>query len=100
MNLREYLDLKSMMIKDFIAQIGVSEHTVYNWLNGMTPLRIHRLLVEKVTEGNVKLKDWEKTNGKKEINGRVRGSKVNEVRNAKHLVADKKAKPKSGKKTG
>lgn len=99
MNLREYLDYKKMMIKDFIAQMGVSEHTVYNWLNGMMPLRIHRLLVEKMTEGKVKLKDWEKKDeSQKEIDRRVRGSKDNGMRDKKRVVVNKKTKLKSRKK--
>ncbi len=99
MKLREYLDDNMLMIREFTKQMGVTEHTIYNWLNGTVPLRIHRLLVEKVTEGQVKLKDWETTNeSQREIDRRVRSSKVNEVRKPQRVVANTKAKPKSSKK--
>lgn len=99
MKLREYLDSNMLMIREFTKKIGVTEHTIYNWLNGTIPLRIHRLLVEKMTEGKVKLKDWETKNGtEKEIDRRVRGSKDDGMRDKKRVVVNKKTKLKSRKK--
>ena len=98
MKLREYLDDNILQIREFTKHIGVTEHTVYNWLNGfIIPVRINQLKIQKLTDGKVTTKDWGNNERKKKANRRVRSAKDNEVRPSKHLDADKKAKLKSSK---
>jgi len=99
MKLQQYLDDNILEIKEFAARVPVTEHTVYNWLyNGVTPLRIYQLLIQKASDGQVTQKDWEKKNDKKKANRRVRGAEDNGVRATKHLDANKAFKLKSSKK--
>lgn len=93
MKLREYLDKNMMMIKDFVALVGVTEHTVYNWLNGTVPLRLIRLKIAELTNGQIKLEDWE-DGKKKKANRRVRSSKDNGVQSPQRVGNDEKTKSK------
>jgi hypothetical protein len=98
MKLREYLDANIMEIRQFAAKVPVTEHTVYNWLyKGIVPLRIYQLVVQKITDGQVTLKDWEKKDEKKKTNKRIRSTKDNGMRTAQHMDANKATKPKSSK---
>jgi len=99
MNLREYLDDNVLQIREFTKQVGVTEHTVYNWLNGLImPVRINQLKIQKLTDGKVTTEDWGNNERKKKANRRVSGSKDNEVRPRKHMDVDKKAIAKGSKK--
>lgn len=99
MKLREYLDDEIIEVLEFSRMLGVTEHTVHNWLNGVVPLRINQVMMKKVTNGKVDLIDWgTNERKKKKANGRVRGTKNNGMRDSKHLDVDKKTKPKGSSK--
>lgn len=99
MKLQDYLDLEFMTKVEFKRLIGVSEKSVYNWCNGMVPVRLHQLKIQAVTQGRVTLKDWEKKDGQDDTDAkRVSGSGDNGVHGVQRLGADKAIKPKGSKK--
>lgn len=96
--LREWLDQECIEIKQLAGRLGVSRHTVLNWLNkGMVPLRLHRARVQKITKGLVKIEEWEQKG--KLAYRLLQSSKADELRSKKCMGNDKTLKPK-GSKTG
>jgi transcriptional regulator with XRE-family HTH domain len=89
MNLRQWLDAECVEIKQLAGKLGVTRHTVHNWLTGgVMPLRVHKALIQKVTSGKVTIGEW--LNGPKKIDKRLRGSKTNGMHSTQRMGDDKK----------
>lgn len=59
MQLREYLDAMDLKVTAFAQQIGVSDPTVYRWLNGTrVPDPEMMRKVHLATRGMVQPNDW------------------------------------------
>ncbi len=92
MKLRDWLDQECIEIKQLAEKIGVSRHAVHLWLSGtVTPLRVHRAVLQKITNNNVKIGDWD---DEAKVDRRVRSSKEDGVRGTQCVDANQKAKPK------
>lgn len=61
MKLKEWLKKNKMPVIEFSEMLYTNRSTVYHWLNGKYRPNPHfTKLVENVTEGAVKEKDWRK----------------------------------------
>ena len=59
MKLLDYLNSHGLKRVFFADKIGVTQQALNNWINkGSRPNLETLLLIEKVTEGKVTLKDW------------------------------------------
>jgi len=57
MDLKTYLKTKNLSPAIFCKMISVSRSTIYNWIRGMRSHRRIAKKVEKITKGEVKMKD-------------------------------------------
>ena len=59
MNLAEYLETRSISEKEFSKMIGVTPTSVANYLRrGRIPKLKTAKMIEKVTNGKVKIEEW------------------------------------------
>lgn len=59
MKLKDYLEKEGLKLEKFAKKIGKSRVTLYRWLNGITmPDELQQKAIEKITKGQVTLKDW------------------------------------------
>lgn len=57
MDLKTYLEKKNLTPDMFSRVLKVSRSSVYNWIRGLVPHRKVAEKIEKITMGDVKLKD-------------------------------------------
>ena len=57
MELKTYLQLKGLTPNMFSRMLRVARSTVYNWIDGVRPHPRVAKKIEKITQGEVKMKD-------------------------------------------
>jgi len=60
MKLKNWLYKNKVTKVEFAEKVEVCRDTIYRWLNGTVPSRYAAKRIERVTKGEVTLKEWSK----------------------------------------